>query len=126
MDVKIVSFSFNTDMKPTVQWTKTESGNCLVNYFVEVTSSTGGKVQKGPITSPSVIVDDFKEPQYVTVFAMKVGQWPRGFVKNNSWQSGYQPKDSPSTEFIFTKTTTTTATTIPTGQLRQLLNNILI
>ena len=71
MDVKIESFSFNADTKPTVQWTKIVSENCLVIYFVEVTSWTEGKVQRGPISGSSVIVDDVKEPQYVTVFALK-------------------------------------------------------
>ena len=61
-------------MKPTVQWNKIERGNYLVNYFVEVTSSTGGKVQRGPITGSFVIVDDFNDPKCVTVFAMKVGK----------------------------------------------------
>ena len=123
MDVVIRSFSYNADIKPVVQWIEVESGNCLVNYYVEVTSSTGAKVQRGPITGSSVIVDDFNNPKHVTVFAMNNGTFPKGyFVGNNSWQSGYQPKGSQSTPLEFTITTTTTTTTTQrptTGQFCQ-------
>ena len=71
-----------------------------------MTSWTGGKVQRGPITGSFVIVDDFKEPKDVTVFAMKNGALPKGFVKIGSWQISYQPNDSQSTPFQFTNTTT--------------------
>ena len=37
---------------------------------------------------------------------MKNGALPKGFVKIDSWQTGYQPNDSPSTPFQFTNTTT--------------------
>ena len=113
LHVEIKSFSYDADMKPTVHWTKIESGNCLVLYFVEVTNSTGGKVQKGPTIGSSVIVDAFKEPKDVTVFAMDNGALPKGFVKIGFWQIGYQPNDSQATPFNFTNTMT--------GQLGQQL-----
>ena len=97
LDVKITSFSYNAQQKPTVIWEKVESGNCPVTYFVEVSNSTGAKVRKGPISTTVLIVDDIEEPVQVTICA------------NNT----IPQKDSTEncSSFEFTKTTTTKATT---------------
>ena len=102
LDVNGISFSYNAQEKPRVQWNPIEGGNCLIGYSVQVFNSTGHSITKKNITGTFVTVEEFEEPSNVIVRATN-NFTPQVDIKPDAGNFSHP--------VIFTKTTTTKATT---------------